>query len=178
MPKIVSVILGSPRYGNSDKLAEAFICGLMEKGTIVHKIVVKEMQIGGCMGCEYCYSHAGNCRQNDDMQKVYDYLSETDTIVFVTPVYYQSFPSQMKALIDRLYVTENRRFPIKDAVLLATYATPGEEMSLEIIHYFETLISYHKWENRGIIVVSGLDEKDDIVGNQALVEAKELGRQI
>ncbi len=177
MPKVISVIFGSPRCGNSDKLAEAFISGAKENNRI-HKIVIRNMRINGCMGCEYCYSHAGECVQKDDMQKVYDYLSDTDTLVFAIPIYYQSFPSQVKALIDRLYVTENRTFPIKNAVLLATYATPGEEMSLEMINYYKTLIEYHGWENKGIIAISGLDEKNDIIGNPGLISAKELGNQM
>lgn len=178
MEKSISVILGSPRNGNSDKLAEAFISGLLEKGRIINKIIVREMHINGCIGCEYCYSHNGECAQKDDMQKVYNDLCNTETIVFATPIYYQSFPSQVKALIDRLYVTENRDFPIKNSVLLATYATPGEEMSSVLINYYKTLIAYHGWENKGIITVSGLDERNDIEGNEALFEAKELGKKM
>lgn len=178
MKKAVSVIMGSPRKGNSDKLAESFIDGLLENKRIINKIIIREMCINGCIGCEYCYSHNGECAQKDDMQKVYDYLSETETIVFATPIYYQNFPSQVKAFIDRLYVTENRDFPIKNSILLATYATPGKEMSLAMINYYKTLISYHGWENKGIITVSGLDERNDIEGNGALLEAKELGKQL
>ena len=36
------------------------------------------------------------------------------------------FPAQLKAVVDRLYVTENRSFPITGAVLLATYAIQGD----------------------------------------------------
>ena len=178
MSKIISVIFGSPRCGNSDKLAEAFISGVIEKGHLVHKIVIRDMNINGCNGCEYCYSHEGKCCQNDDMQKVYEYLSQSDVIVFASPIYYQSFPSQVKAFIDRLYVTENRSFSIKQSILLITYATPGEEMSLEMINYYKVLSSYHGWENKGIIAVSGLDEKNDIEEHSALRKAQELGYDI
>ena len=102
-------------------------------------------------------------------------LESTDIVVYATPIYYQGFPAQLKAVIDRLYVTENRDFPITGAILLATYATPGKEMSKQTEEYFKCLINYHGWEDKGIITVSSLDEKDDIVGNEALIQAEHLG---
>lgn len=179
MKKNITVFMGSPREdGNSDKLAEAFIKGARSVDNIVNYIFIRQKKINGCIGCEYCYEHAGECAQKDDMQKIYKLLETTDIIVFATPIYYQNFPSQLKAVIDRLYVTENRNFPIKGAVLLATYATPGEEMSKQTVDYFKCLINYHKWTNNGIIVVSSLDEKDDIIGNAALLKAEKLGESM
>ena len=35
-----------------------------------------------------------------------------------------------------------------------------------------------KWKNQGIITVSGLDERNDIVGNDALDRAYELGYKL
>lgn len=179
MKKNITVFMGSPREnGNSDKLAKAFIKGAKSVDNIVNFIIIRQKNINGCIGCEYCYEHAGECAQKDDMQEIYKILETTDVIVFATPIYYQSFPSQLKAVIDRLYVTENRIFPIKGAVLLATYATPGEEMSKQTVDYFKCLIDYHKWTNYGIIAVSSLDEKDDIIGNVALLKAEELGKSL
>lgn len=177
--KRICVFLSSPREGgNSDKLAEAFIKGAEASGNKVNKVVIRDCNINGCIGCEYCYSHQGRCSQQDDMQKIYQILEETDMVVFATPIYYQSFPSQLKAVVDRLYVSENKDFPICEAVLLATYATPGQEMAKQTISYFNCLIEYHKWVASGIITISGLDERDDIVGNCGLVEAYDLGKSI
>ena len=179
MKNNITVFMGSPRRnGNSDKLAEAFIAGTKSTDSIVNVIFVREKDINGCIGCEYCYEHNGECAQQDDMQQIYKILESTDIIVFATPIYFQSFPSQLKAVIDRLYVMENRIFPIRGAVLLATYATSGEEMSKQTVDYFKCLINYHKWENKGIIAVSSLDEKDDIIGNIALMRAEELGKTL
>lgn len=172
----ITVFLSSPREnGNSDKLASAFIEGAKFSNNVVNVFPIRDSHINGCLGCEYCYEHNGECAQKDDMQNVYKLLEETDVIVFATPIYYQGFPSQLKAVVDRLYVSENRVFPITGAVLLATYATPGDKMSEQTLSYFKCLIGYHKWENKGIIAVSGLDERDDIIGNSALDKAYELG---
>ena len=127
--KRITILLSSPRpNGNSDKLAWSFIKGAKAANHLVNIITIRDLRINGCLGCEYCYDHKGECIQNDDMQNVYNVLSETDIIVFATPIYYQSFPSQLKAVIDRLYVTENKSFPIEGSALLATYATPDKKM--------------------------------------------------
>lgn len=176
MKKNITVFMASPREkGNSDKLAEAFIKGTRNAGNHVKIVVIRNYHINGCIGCEYCYEHSGECVQMDDMQLIYKVLETTDILVLATPIYYQSFPAQLKAVIDRLYITENKELPITGAVLLATYATPGEEMSKLTVEYFKSLIDYHNWENKGILTVSSLDEKDDIVGNDSLLQAERLG---
>ena len=177
--KTVTIFVASPRAnGNSEKLANRFIEGCMEQGYNINSITIRERRILGCNGCEYCYDHEGECCIKDDMQLIYRILETTNLIVFATPIYYQSFPSQLKAVIDRLYVTENRSFPITDAILLATCATKGSEMSFLTREYYRTLISYHGWNNLGEIMVDGLDGKDDICKHPALDEAFNLGKKI
>ena len=177
MKKNITVFMASPREnGNSDKLAEAFIKGTRNAGNNVKIVEIRNYHINGCIGCEYCYEHNGECVQMDEMQLIYKVLETTDILVFATPIYYQSFPSQLKAVIDRLYITENKELPITGAVLLATYATPGVEMSRLTVDYFKSLINYHNWDNKGILTVSSLDEKNDIVGNDSLLQAERLGK--
>ena len=174
--KNLLVFASSPRCnGNSDKLARAFCSGATISGNKVTTLFIRDMIIHSCMGCEYCYEHKGNCCQTDDMQIIYKQLEKTDIIVFATPIYYQAFPSQLKAVVDRLYVTENRSFPVKGAILLATYASSGKQMSELTITYFKKLIEYHKWKNYGIIVKDGLDSLNDIDNDSVLNKAYELG---
>lgn len=175
----ILIFASSPRCnGNSDKLAEAFSNGAKIAGHNVTTIYIRDMKINGCNGCEYCYEHEGDCCQMDDMQLIYKYLEETKLIVFATPIYYQAFPSQLKAVLDRLYVTENRTFPVVGAILLATYATKGIEMSKLTIGYYKALISYHGWKDYGIIVKDGLDEPNDIDKEDVLIKAFQLGSSI
>ncbi len=179
MNENIVVIYGSPRHnGNSDKLGQAFVKGSKTSQNIVSEFYIRDMKINGCIGCEYCYSDFGVCSQKDDMILIHEQLFKADIIVFVLPIYYQGFPSQLKAVIDRMYISENKPFSIKKAIILATYATPGTQMSKMTKKYFETLIKYHGWENSGSIFVSGLDEKDDILGHKSLIEAFELGKSV
>lgn len=172
----IVVFLSSPRVGgNSDKLAASFIEGAKDAGHMVTTFAIRDLNINGCLGCEYCYSHDGECVQQDDMQTVYAVLESTDIIVFATPIYYQGFPSQLKAVVDRLYVTENRDFAISQSILLATYASSGPAMAMQTLSYYHCLADYHEWENLGEIAVSDLDECDDILGNCAISQAYEFG---
>lgn len=175
----LTIFMSSPRKGgNSDKIAEAFIAGAKAGGNHTTTVVIRECAINGCLGCEYCYDHNGECIQQDDMQDIYRILENTDVIIFATPIYYQGFPSQLKAVVDRLYVSENRDFPISGSVLLATYATEGHSMAEQTLSYYRCLANYHEWKNLGEITIGGLDEKDDILGSPALKSAYELGRCI
>lgn len=177
--KSILIFAASPRKnGNSDKLADAFSKGAIYAGNIVRTVYIRDLNINGCAGCEYCYEHNGECVQQDDMQKIYKMLETTDIVVFATPIYYQAFPSQLKAVIDRFYVSENKDFPIKGAILLATYATPGTKMSELTILYYKTLIEYHDWENFGIITKDSLDDPTDIDNDEILKDAYNLGLSI
>lgn len=177
--KRILIIAASPREnGNSDKLAIYFSKGAKESGNKATIIYLRHLNIHGCLGCEYCYEDKGRCCQKDDMQNIYRLLEQTDIIVFATPIYYQAFPSQLKAFIDRLYVTENRAFPINGSVLLATYATPGKAMSKFTVNYFKILSEYHHWNVLGIITKDSLDEKDDIVNDPVLLQAYNMGLDI
>lgn len=178
--KRITVVFSSPRKsGNSDSLAEEFIKGALSTGNEVNKIIIRDLSINGCLGCEYCYESNGRCSQNDDMVRIYEVLEKTDVIVFATPIYYQGFPSQLKAFVDRLYVMENRQFPIKEACLLATYASKGIEMAEMTILYYNKLIEYHGWSDIGVLTIDKLDEKSDILMNtEALAAAYRLGEAI
>lgn len=179
MNKEIVVIYGSPRdNGNSDKLGKSFVKGAKTAHNNIIEFYIRDMNINGCIGCEYCYSNHGNCSQKDDMLLIYEQLFKADVIVFSLPIYYQGFPSQLKAVIDRMYISENKPFSIQKAIILATYATPGVQMSKMTKKYFETLITYHEWDNAGSIFVSGIDEKDDIIGHKSLIEAFELGKSL
>ena len=78
--KIV-VLNGSPRKGgNTEIMTQAFTKGAEKKGHEVVKLPVGTMKIRGCMACEYCFSHNGECAQKDDMTPVsYTHLRAHET---------------------------------------------------------------------------------------------------
>ena len=104
MSKKIVVITGSPRKnGNSFAMTEAFIKAAEEKGHTVTRFDAAMMKLGGCHACETCYKTGKACSFDDDFNTIAPAVLEADGIVFTMPVYWYSIPSQIKAVIDRLY---------------------------------------------------------------------------
>lgn len=175
----ILVLVGSPREnGNTEKLADAFIEGALKNGNDVTKINVGKLDIKGCKGCKYCFTHEGTCAIRDDMDLIYPLLKKVDMLVLATPIYFFSMTAQLKAVIDRLNATYKYPMHIKKSALLAVGAA-GDYVFEPLISEFKLIITkYQKWEDAGIITVSGVDEKDDILKTGFLEKAKVLGESI
>lgn len=111
----IVLLVGSPRIrGNSAEVSElmercAEAWGERNRTTIrVDRIDVATHAIGGCTGCGSC-SQTGRCVIQDDMQPLYDLIDRADALAWVTPVYFGSVPSQLKAIVDRFQVFWARR---------------------------------------------------------------------
>ncbi len=103
MKKIV-VITGSPRRdGNSAAMTEAFVKAAEAKGHSVKRFDAANMKLGGCRACETCFSTGKACTFDDDFNAIAPDILEADAVVFSTPVYWYSWPSQIKCVIDKLY---------------------------------------------------------------------------
>jgi len=101
--KNILVLTGSPRKdGNSDLLANAFIEGARTSGNEVILFEVGKMKVNGCDSCLTCSKEGASCTFDDDFIKLIPLLEKADMIVFCTPLYYFSFSSQLKSVIDRL----------------------------------------------------------------------------
>lgn len=175
----IAVLIGSPRKnGNTEMLCDAFIKGAEAVGNTVQKIHLSGRKIGGCLGCDYCLSHGGECVQKDDMRKVYDALYNSDMLVLATPLYYWGFSAQIKTVIDRFYASLAKSFPISSAVLLITCgADKTEECDAAVAHY-RAFTHGMNWLDKGIVAAEGVLNKGDIVGHRALEEAERLGETL
>ena len=104
MSKKIVVITGSPRKnGNSFAMTDAFIKAAEEKGHTVTRFDAAMMKLGGCHACETCYSTGKACTFDDDFNTIAPAILDADALVFTMPVYWYSIPSQIKAVIDRIY---------------------------------------------------------------------------
>lgn len=62
------------KRGNTDRLTDAYIKGLVERGHSVTKVYLGSMRIEGCRGCGVCQRLAHQCTVRDDMQDIYPLL--------------------------------------------------------------------------------------------------------
>lgn len=137
----VLILMGSPRKsGNTAKLAEKFARGARDSGAEVTEITLKDKNIGDCLGCCACQNNGGQCVQMDDMQEIYAAMYENDVIVLASPVYFYTWTSLMKRVIDRTFAVEpflqNKTF-----YMLSTGAAPEEAYMKTMIDSFEQYTS-------------------------------------
>ena len=179
MAKRILVVHCSPRKGgNSSMLADRFIEGAQAAGNEVTRIDVGRAKIAGCMACEYCFTHDGQCVQQDEMQQFYPMLRESDVLVWATPMYCYNFPAQLRAFQDRMFCQVGKPFPIKSTALLLCFEDKDERRAQPTIDSYRVSADYCKLENLGEVVVKGVYEKGAIEGNAGLQAAYELGKSI
>jgi multimeric flavodoxin WrbA len=183
MRKNILVLTGSPRKnGNSEMLADAFIEGAKKKGHIIEKFNAARKQIKGCSACDSCWTKDNACIHTDGFTELEPLLESADVIVLATPLYWSSFPAQIKAPIDKLYayVSKNCRRPlkIKESLLLACGECEGQKIFDAMIETYKGIAEYMKWEAAGMIIVPEVFHVGDILKTNALNDAKELGASI
>ena len=128
MNKKVLIIKGSPRAeGNTATMADIFAKGAIENNNTVTEIVLKDKTIIDCCGCAICQQNGGKCVQDDD-------------IVLACPVYFYTWPSLMKRMIDRTFAIEDY-MEKKVFYLLSAAATRKETNVQTMIKCFRQYIS-------------------------------------
>lgn len=164
MSKIV-VLTGSPRKnGNSFAMTDAFIQRAEELGHAVKRFDCASMTLGGCHGCETCYQTGKPCSFDDDFNQMAPAILEADAIFFTTPVYWYSFPSQIKAAIDKVFsfVVGGKDISGKKCGLIACC----EEHDLSVMDGvripFERMAALNKWVPVGEVLIPGVLNAGDV----------------
>jgi len=180
MSNNIVLLAGSPRAGaNSDKLAEAFKNGAEAAGKHFKLFRVADMKIGSCIGCQSCLKNKGACFKKDDMQEIIEAIRVADAVVFASPIYFFAISAQLKLAIDRTYALLKEDIKVKRCALLLTCADhKNDEAEAGAVLSYQKMVSYKKWENAGIVVVTEVNDKNDIIGRPELEDAYNLGRRI
>ncbi len=181
MSKKILVLTGSPRKGgNTDKLADAFAAGAGQSGHIIVRYGTAGKNIKGCMDCRTCFKNGAACSVPDDFNELAPLLEQADMVVFATPMYWFSFPVQLKAAIDKFYAydTSKRPLKIKECVLLVSGGVKDETKFEGIVKSYKLIAEFLGWQDRGVVIVTGLHDKDDILKTDGLERAESLGKSI
>ncbi len=177
--KNILVITGSPRKGgNSALLADAFIRGAQNAGHIVVRFDAGRKQIKGCIACNKCYSKGDACVFKDDFNELAPVLEMSDMVVFVTPLYWFTFPVQIKAFIDKMYalIVGERTLKGKESMLLVCAETDDMTDFEGIVRPYELMTRYLKWTDKGILLVPEVNNVGDILQTDALATAEQTLR--
>jgi multimeric flavodoxin WrbA len=133
----ITVINGSPRMNNgyTSQILEPLIEGIRNAKAGLTLLYSSKLKIKPCIGEFHCwFKKPGVCNLRDDMQSVYEILTDSDILILATPVYIP-LPGDMQNLINRLLplmepILENRngrtrakffdKVKIKKIMLVAT----------------------------------------------------------
>lgn len=179
MNKNVLVISTSPRKGgNSETLADAFICGANEAGHQTEKISLYDKKIGFCKGCLACQK-TGRCVICDDADTIAQKMLTADVLVFATPIYYYEMSGQMKTMLDRANPLFPADYAFRDIYFLSTAAEDGEGVDTRAISGMEGWIEcFPKARLAGTVFAGGVNDIGEIDGHLALTNAYEMGKAV
>ncbi|MFZ3253071.1 MAG: flavodoxin family protein [Syntrophales bacterium] len=175
---------GSPRKnGNTEKLVRAVLEGAAEKGAEAEFHKLAKEKISPCLGCIGC-RETGVCVINDDMQRLYARIQDSDAIVIGSPVYLWQVTAQTKVFMDRLlpflapdYST--RLTGKKRLVFAFTQGNPDRHAFEVYFDYLAKLFGFLRFDVKGHIAAGGTRNIDDIVKQADVMEkAREMGRSL
>ena len=182
MAKNILILNGSPRKnGNTSALVKAFTQGAESAGHTVTEFFLGGMDIHGCKGCFGGHSSREcPCVQQDDMNKIYPAVKDSDVVVLASPLYYWTMSGQIRTALDRLFALEEGdgnllRGNGRGSVLLMAAEGHGFE---DAMLYFDHLMEHLRWKNLGKVLCGGVMDVGDAQGRKELDDARELGKSI
>lgn len=177
MRKKIVVITGSPRKnGNSFAMTDAFIKAAEKKGHLVTRFDTATMKLGGCHACETCFSTGKACTFDDDFNTIVPAVLEADVLVFTMPVYWYSIPSQIKAVIDRIYslVVGGKNISGKECALIACCEEEDKTVLDGVRIPMERTAALNKWKMVGEVLIPGVLNTGDIEKTDGCTQAAAL----
>ena len=181
MSKKIVGITGSPRKnGNSFAMTDAFIKAAQAKGHIVTRFDAAMQKVGGCHSCETCYKSGKACSFDDDFNKIAPSILEADVVVFTTPVYWYSFPAQIKGVIDRLYsfCIAGKDISNKECALITCCEEDDVTVMDGVRIPYERTIALLKWKSIGEVLIPGVLKVGDIDKTDGCQKAAALADNI
>jgi multimeric flavodoxin WrbA len=98
--KVCGIVGSSRKNGNVDLIVSEVLKGAASKGAETYKLYLNDMDIKPCQSCGVD-PKPKHCLFEDDMERIYDALENSDAIVLGSPVYFDTVSAQIKLMIDR-----------------------------------------------------------------------------
>lgn len=180
MSKKIVVISGSPRKrGNSIALTNAFVDAVSAKGHIVSRFDAAEMNVGGCKACDRCYKTGKACTFDDDFNTIAPAIERADVIIFSAPVYWYTFPAQIKAVIDKMYSIEAKKDTSGKRGGLISCCAEDDMSTFEGIRFaYNRTVALMKWKSIGEVLVPGVSKPGDVHETDGIVQILKFAENI
>ncbi|MDE6059854.1 MAG: flavodoxin family protein [Clostridia bacterium] len=181
MGKKIVVITGSPRKGgNSFAMTDAFIKAAEAKGHTVTRFDAAMQKVGGCHACQTCYKTGKACSFDDDFNVIAPSILEADAVVFTTPVYWYSFPAQIKGVIDRLFSFCIAGKPVagKECALITCCEEDDMSVMDGVRIPYEKTAALLQWKSVGEVLIPGVLNVGDIDNTDGCKQAAALADKL
>lgn len=169
-PGGVLVLQGSPRPdGFCAVLAGWAAETAASAGRAVEVVFVHDLEVRPCIGCYQCYN-TGDCTFDDDMTRLAPAIRAVSLLVVCSPVYTNTVPAGLKAVIDRAQALRAGEVLRMDGpaaarqtgVLLATAGRRGPENFGCVRSVVRAFMANLGIRSRGEVLVDDLDARRDL----------------
>lgn len=172
----VLIISSSPRReGNTDYIAKLAVDEVLRCGAEPIVVRVYDYRIEPCRGCRACLRE-GCCVIDDDFTNVLaGKLMEADAIIIVSPVFFNSIPSQLKAFIDRTWCLRGK---LRDKVggVIVVGRRYGHELAICTLHSF--MLKHEMILGMRGVAIYGFEVGEAAKDTQGLEDARKLARRV
>lgn len=179
---VLVLMSAATRHGNTDRLADAYIKGLAERGHSVTKVYLGSMRIEGCRGCGVCQRLAHKCAIKDGMQELYPLFAECDTVAMASPLYFWTITARLKAFIERLYaISVDDKYPSRETVLLMTAGDDKETTFEQPLRYFRLISQVLGGNEKGVYLAggcTGCEKPARQISKEHLEKAYQMGLEL
>ena len=149
---------------NSDILAERLVAGARDAGHEVELISLKGKTIGFCRGCFACQK-TQKCVVKDDAIAIAEKVMNTETVVFVTPIYFYEMSGQMKTLLDRLNPLYSTDYRFRNVYMLSVAAEDEAFVPEKAVSGLRGWIDcFEKAELAGSLFCGGITDAGEAAG--------------
>ncbi len=162
--KNILVFFGSPhKNGYTRSILNAALDLIPDKK--ITFVSAYDRNVSPCIDCGFCKINEACIF--DDMDDIDQSLRECDTIIIASPVYNFSFPSPLKAVIDRMQryycsykFLGNKFFTNKKALIILTQGSNHREIEKNISKQIFRLLNLLGASKIEMISVVGTDQKN------------------
>jgi multimeric flavodoxin WrbA len=103
-------------------------------------------------------------------------IEVTDMLVLASPIYWFDVSAQTKAFVDRMYAFAKKGFRIRSIAMLLN--SGGNNVYDAAEAQLNAICSYLKWENKGVIKISGMTEKGSMNNTDQLDSVREFAASL
>ncbi|MBR8701818.1 hypothetical protein IX317_001278 [Fusobacterium sp. DD29] len=168
----VLILNGSPRNGNTRMALNTLAEGIKENLECELELFnVAEYKVAPCSGCDYCTNNRPKCVINDDGEVFAQKIVDADVIIFGSPVYWWGITTQLKAVLDRMYMQGFDK--LKGDKKIGIITIGGAELDDDeydiISRQFRCIADFLDWK---VVINESISayKKDDLANNKEKLE--------